>query len=88
MAVNILDVISPDQLVGFEEKMTTKGEICLNGPCPSCGWSSSGSNSSGMTIFPTTNTCFCHGSQTIFNLKESVALFNGLISCMEGRQKL
>jgi len=79
--VNILEVLEPEQLVEFQEQYNGTWK----GPCPSC---TNSDGYGGMLINPDSNTCYCFGSKTIFNLDESIALFNGLISCREGRQKL
>ena len=79
--VNILELFKPEQLATFKEDF--KGN--LSGPCPSCGRKD---NYSGFTIFPSTNTCYCHGSKTIFDMMETIALLNGVITCREGRQKI
>ena len=79
--VNILELFTPEQLAQFKED--SKGN--LSGPCPSCGRRD---NYSGFTIFVESNTCYCHGSKTIFNMMETIALIKGIISCREGRQKI
>lgn len=83
--VNVLDLFSPEQLSQFKEGFTQKGEVCYNGPCPSCGRCD---GYSGFIIFVSSNTCYCRGSKTIFNMMETIALLNGIITCREGRQKI
>lgn len=79
--VDVKDLFTPEQLITFKEDL--KGN--LTGPCPSCGRSD---GYSGFTIFVNTNTCYCHGSKTIFNMMETIALLKGIITCREGRQKI
>ncbi len=76
----ITDLFTKEQLSCFKED--SQGN--LKGSCPSCGRQD---NYSGFTIFVGTNTCYCHGSQTIFDMFETIALLSGIISCREGRQK-
>lgn len=83
--VNVLDLFTPEQLSLFKEGFTSKGEVCYKGPCPSCGRSD---NYSGFIIFVNSNTCYCLGSKTIFNMMETIALLKGIITCREGRQKI
>jgi hypothetical protein len=80
--VGILDVFNEEQLANFRKRY----DGAYVGPCPSCGNNDDGYG--GCIINPDTNTMFCFGSKTIFNMAETVALLEGLISCMEGRQKL
>jgi len=82
--IKILSLFTKEQLAKFKEKF----DGCLVGPCPSCGNSSSGSNSSGCIINPKTNTLYCFGSKTIFNGDEAAALVTGVITCREGRQRI
>lgn len=79
--VNILEVLDPEQLAEFKEQYNGTWK----GPCPSC---SDYDGYGGSLINPETGIFYCFGSKTIFNIDEAVALFNGLISCREGRQKL
>lgn len=79
--VGIFDVLDEEQLSEFKERY----DGSFVGPCPSC---SNDDGYGGMIINPSSNTAYCFGSKTIFNLLEAVALFNGSISCLEGRQKL
>ena len=79
--VNILEVIEPEQLAEFKERY----DGAWVGPCPSC---SNDDGYGGCIINVDSNTLYCFGSKTIFNIEETIALFNGLISCSEGRQKL
>jgi len=81
MAVSILDLFAPEQLACFKED--SQGN--LKGPCPCCGIQD---NYSGFTIFVSSNTAYCHGSKTSFNMMELVALLKGIISCREGRQRI
>lgn len=81
MVVSILSLFTKEQLLAFKED--SRGN--LTGPCPCCGKQD---NYSGFTIFINSNTCFCHGSKTIFNFEEMVFLLAGEISCREGRQKI
>lgn len=78
--VGILDLFTKEQLIQFRDGSNGS----LNGPCPCCGKQD---NYSGFTIFPDSNTCFCHGSNTIFDFTETAFLLKGEISCREGRQK-
>ena len=80
--VSILDLfIKKNLLVGFKQK----GDGSYVGSCPSCGKKD---NYSGFVIFPDSNTCYCHGSKTIFNFTETMYLLSGEITCREGRQKI
>ena len=79
--VNILDLFTPELLAGFQEDSNGN----LKGPCPCCGKQD---NYSGFVIFVDSNTGYCHGSKTVFNMKEMFALLQGIISCREGRQKI
>lgn len=79
--VKITDLFPKELLAQFKEDNSGN----LKGACPSCGIRD---NYSGFTIFVKTNTCYCHGSKTIFNILETAALLNGVISCSEGRQKI
>ena len=80
-AFGILDVFTKEQLSSFKQDLNGN----LHGPCPSCGRKD---NYSGFTIFVDSNTCYCSGSKTIFNLLETIALVKGIITCREGRQKI
>jgi hypothetical protein len=79
--MNILEVIEPAQLADFKERY----DGAWVGPCPSC-YNSDGYGNCIINV--DTNTLYCFGSKTIFNIDETIALFNGLITCREGRQKL
>lgn len=79
--VNILDLFTQEQLALLKED--SQGN--MKGPCPSCGITD---NYSGFTVFVKSNTAYCHGSKTIFNMMELVALLKGVITCREGRQKI
>lgn len=79
--VKIMDMLPVELKAQFVE--TNNGNF--KGPCPSCGKKD---NYSGMTIFPQSNTAYCHGSKTIFNILEFLALIKGKITCREGRQKI
>jgi hypothetical protein len=81
MAVNILDLFTPEQLACFKED--SQGN--LKGHCPCCGIQD---NYSGFTIFVESNTCYCHSSRTIFDFTETAYLLKGEITCREGRQKI
>jgi len=81
MVVSILDLFNEELLGTFTKDSMGN----LKGPCPCCGMQD---NYSGFVIFVNSNTCYCLGSKTIFNVAETVALLNGIISCREGRQKL
>jgi len=78
--VNILDLFSPEQLAAFTEDSNGN----FKGPCPSCG--RGGDNYGGFVIFVKSNSCYCHGSKTCFDMLETVALLKDIISCSEGRQ--
>lgn len=78
--VKITDLFTEEQLAGF----TDKGDGNLIGACPSCG---KHGGYSGFVIFTDSNTCFCHGSKTKFDILETVALLKGLITCREGRSE-
>lgn len=80
--VSVLDLFTAEQLAAF----TRDSRGNLKGPCPSCGPDRDGYG--GFVIFVDSNTCYCAGSKTIFNMMELVALLNGVISCREGRQKI
>jgi len=74
-------------LIQFKEGITKDGETCYKeGPCPSCGFGSGGSNSSGFVIFPSSNTCYCSSSKTKFNFSQTIDLILGEITCREGDQ--
>ena len=79
--MQITDLFTKEQLATFKEDSNGN----LKGPCPSCGKQD---NYSGFTIFVKSNTCYCHGSKTIFNAIETIALIKGIITCREGRQKI
>jgi len=79
--VGILDVFTSEQLAEFKERYDGN----FVGPCPSC---CNDDGYGGCIINVDSNTLYCFGSKTIFNIEETVALLNGLISCSEGRQKL
>ena len=83
--VTILDLFERKGLLPqFKESLTSNGEICYKGPCPCCGFSSGGSNSSGMVIFPNTNYCYCSSSKTKFDFTKTMELILGEITCREG----
>ena len=77
---NILELFSKEELEKFREK----SDGCFVGDCPSCG--NGGDNYGGCIINPKTNTLYCFGSKTIFDLLETIALLKGVITCREGRQ--
>lgn len=81
LKVTILDLFTEEQLAGFKEDSNGN----LKGPCPCCGKQD---NYSGFTIFINSNTAYCHGSKTIFSMKEMIGLLHGVFSCREGRQKI
>ncbi len=78
--VSILDLFTAEQLAAFTEDSNGN----FKGACPSCG--SGGDNYGGFVIFVKSNSCYCHGSKTKFDIMETIALLKGIITCSEGRQ--
>lgn len=74
---NILDFFNDSEL-----KEKSDGNFIT--PCPSCGADSDGYG--GLTIFPKTQTAFCHNSGRWFTAEEVIALKEGMITCIEGRE--
>lgn len=67
-----------------EEDLKQKADGNYQTECPSCGLQ--GGRTEGFILFPQTNTAYCHSSQKHFNLLETIALKNKLITCIEGRE--
>jgi hypothetical protein len=82
--IKILSLFTPEELLRYKKKY----DGSLVGPCPSCGYESGGSNSSGCIINPKTNTLYCFNSKTVFNGDEAAALVTGIITCKDGRRKI
>jgi len=80
--ITILDLFDSEQLAGFKER----SDGSLVGECPSCG--KGGDSYGGFIINPKTNTCYCFGSKTTFDITETMYLLKGFISCFEGRSKI
>ncbi len=76
--LKITELFSEEQLSKFKER----NDGSFTGECPSCG---KNDNYGGSIINTKTNTFYCWGSKTVFDLLETVALLKGIISCREGR---
>ena len=68
-----------------KSELTETSSGFYNVSCPSCG--ADGNDYGGLTLFPKTNTAYCHNSRKWFTLKETFALIKGIIQCIEGRSK-